>query len=102
MTNEVELPPSHAININVLPTDEWLAEVVVSTTDVMENQTTVKLNPHEALIMGQILCRFGILLDGLNDRLSKKSVEDRQEIMELTAQFNLPAATDSPFDPPEG
>lgn len=102
MTDEAELPPSHAININVLPTEDWLAEVVITTTDIDGDTTVVKLCPHESLVMGQILVRFGLLLDDLNEKLSEKDVDGRREVMELTAQFNMPSATDSPFDPPEG
>lgn len=98
MTDETELPPSHSININVLPTDDWLAEVVINTTDVDGNKSTVRLNPHEAAVMGQILFRYGVLMDDLNEKLSEKDVEGRKEVMELTAQFNMPAAPEVTYD----
>jgi hypothetical protein len=89
---------SHSINITVAPTEEWMAALVLRTTDADGGETCLNLHPHEAATLGRLLVQYGVILDKLNERLSAKPVEIRKEIMELESMMLAPASVDSPFD----
>lgn len=88
---------AHSVSLEIVPTEDWLAAIIIRTEDEYGGETEVTLMPHESAMMGQVLLKYGVLMDTLNARLQNKTPEGRKETMELTAQFNLPEA-DDPFE----